>query len=56
MSKKLQRYPQKGYVGGVCHGLGEHTGIDPILWRTLMVFFLGGIVYLALWVVLKKGE
>ena len=56
MSKKLVRHPKKGYIGGVCHGLGEHTGIDPILWRTLMFFFLGGIVYLALWVVLKKGE
>ena len=56
MSKKLQRYPKKGYIGGVCHGLAEHTGIDTILWRTLMFFFLGGIVYLALWVVLRKGE
>ena len=56
MSKKLFRNPQKGYIGGVCHGLGQHTGIDPIVWRTLMFFFLGGIVYLALWVVLKKGE
>ena len=56
MIKKLKIFPKQGYIGGVCHGMGEHTGIDPILWRTLMFFFLGGIVYLALWVVLKKGE
>ena len=53
---KLLRFPKRGYIGGVCHGLGEHTKIDPILWRILMLFFLGGFVYLALWVFLKKGE
>ena len=35
MSKKLQRYPQKGYIVGVCHRMVEHTGIDPILWVLL---------------------
>lgn len=52
--KKLVRYPHKGYIGGVCHGLGQHTGIDPVLWRILMLCFFGGIVYIALLFVLKK--
>jgi phage shock protein PspC (stress-responsive transcriptional regulator) len=56
MSKKLQRYPHNGYIGGVCHGLGKHTGTDPILWRILMLFFFGSIVYIALLFILKKGE
>jgi phage shock protein PspC (stress-responsive transcriptional regulator) len=51
------RHPDKGYIAGVCHGMGEHTGIDPILWRALVVFTGGGLfVYLALWVFLKKEE
>ena len=36
--KKLYRYPKKGYIGGVCHGMGEHTNIDPIIWRIVTVF------------------
>ena len=36
--KKLHRCPQKGYIGGVCHGMGEHTNIDPIIWRLITVF------------------
>jgi phage shock protein PspC (stress-responsive transcriptional regulator) len=53
---RLVRFPGKGYVGGVCHGIGEHTGIDPILWR--VVAFFGGFLpaYLILWIFLKKGE
>ena len=53
--KRLQRYPNKGFIGGVCYGLGEHTNIDPILWRILAIF--GGFtpVYLVLWIFLKKG-
>lgn len=55
-TEKLFRFPKKGYIGGVCHGLGEHTGIDPILWR--VVAFFGGFLpaYIVLWVFLKKGE
>jgi len=55
-TEKLFRFPKKGYIGGVCHGLGEHTGIDPILWRILA--FFGGLLpaYLVLWIFLKKGE
>ena len=55
-TEKLFRFPKKGYIGGVCHGLGEHTGIDPILWRILA--FFGGFLfaYFILWIFLKKEE
>jgi len=53
----LVRYPEKGYVAGVCHGMGEHTGLDPILWRAIALCSGGGFfVYLALWIFLKKGH
>lgn len=55
--QRLVRYPEKGYVAGVCHGMGEHTGLDPILWRAIALCS-GGVffVYLALWIFLKKGH
>ena len=42
-------------IGGVCGGLGDHTGIDPVLWRVGFVglTIAGGsgiLVYLFLWV------
>jgi phage shock protein PspC (stress-responsive transcriptional regulator) len=55
-TNKLLRYPKRGYIGGVCHGVGEHTGIDPILWRIVSIFGGFWLIYLILWIVLKKGE
>ena len=53
---KLYRFPKRGYIGGVCQGLGFHTGIDPILWRILAIFGGFGLIYILLWIFLKKGE
>jgi phage shock protein C len=53
-TKKLYRYPEKGYIGGVCYGLGEHTGVDPILWRLSVLFSGCWVIYLVLWIILKK--
>jgi phage shock protein C len=55
-TNKLLRYPKRGYIGGVCHGVGEHTGIDPILWRIVSIFGGFWLIYLILWIVLEKGE
>jgi phage shock protein PspC (stress-responsive transcriptional regulator) len=55
-TNKLLRFPSKGYIGGVCHGVGEHTGLDPILWRIVSIFGGFWLIYLILWIVLKKGE
>jgi phage shock protein C len=47
-------------VGGVCGGLAEYTGIDPVLWRVGFVGLTvaggaGVLVYLLLWVLMPSG-
>ena len=53
--KKLYRYPDKGYIGGVCYGLGKHTNIDPVIWRLITIFGGLGLAYLVLWIFVEKG-
>ncbi len=36
MNKKL--YRGDGYIGGVCEGLGDWSGLPPILWRIAFIF------------------
>ena len=52
---KLYRFPQKGYVGGVCHGVGKHTNIDPILWRVLTIFAGLVFIYIVLWIFVPRA-
>ena len=52
--RRLYRYPDQGYVGGVCHGFGEYTGIDPIIWRVLTVFTGLLILYFVFWFFVPK--
>ena len=54
--KKLYRYPDKGYIGGVCYGLGEHTNIDTVIWRVITIFGGLGFAYLVLWIFVEKGQ
>lgn len=50
--KRLYRNGTTGYVGGVCAGLQDHTGLDANLWRLASVFIPGGIVvYVILWII-----
>ena len=47
-------------LGGVCGGLAEYTGIDPLLWRVgfVALTLAGGagiLVYLALWVLMPTA-
>jgi phage shock protein C len=48
-------------LGGVCGGLAEYTGIDPVLWRvgfvalTVIGAGAGVLVYLLLWVLMDPG-
>ena len=55
MNKKL--YRGNGYIGGVCQGLGQWSGIPSILWRVGFLFFIPAAfwVYVVLWMVLKKN-
>ena len=43
---KLYRYPQNGYLGGVCQGFAVYTKTDPIIWRILTVFAGLAILYI----------
>tara|TARA_A100001011_G_scaffold382309_1_gene451880 strand:+ start:619 stop:1071 length:453 start_codon:yes stop_codon:yes gene_type:complete len=55
---KLVRFPDKGYVGGVCHGISVYTSTSPIIWRIIAVLGISGSIWIypALWIFLKKGE
>ena len=57
--RKLYRSRRNKIIAGVCGGLGEHLGIDPLLVRLfffLMIFAngIGILLYLILWVIVPK--
>lgn len=59
--KKYWRSRDDNWIGGVCGGLSDHTGVDSGLYRIAFVLLFGwgsGWIYLALWVLysLKKRE
>ncbi len=57
-TKQLRR--QDGVVAGVCGGLGEFFGIDPLWFRLLFLFLMlpgglpGVLPYLALWIIIPR--
>jgi phage shock protein C len=58
--RQLRRSRSEKMLGGVCGGLAEYSGIDPVLWRVGMVALTvaggaGVIVYLLLWVLLPPA-
>ncbi len=60
MAKKLQRSTEDRWIGGVCGGIAEYTGIDANLVRLIMVigaFFAAAtlLVYLAGWVLMPEA-
>ncbi|TVR24394.1 MAG: PspC domain-containing protein [Anaerolineaceae bacterium] len=60
-NKHLRKSRQNRVVSGVCGGIGEYTGIDPVLIRVAFVigfFMSGGMVllgYLLMMFVMPKG-
>ncbi len=54
--KKLCRLEQERKIAGICSGLGEYFGLDPVIFRVLFIlmFFvtIGGLVYLVMWLIL----
>lgn len=61
MEKKLRKSAVNKKLAGVCGGLGEYFGIDPVLFRALFVilFICGGsglLAYLILALVMGKAE
>jgi phage shock protein PspC (stress-responsive transcriptional regulator) len=56
----LRRSGTEKMLGGVCGGLAEYSGIDPVLWRVGFVGLTvaggaGVVVYLLLWVLMPSG-
>ncbi|MGR3809497.1 PspC domain-containing protein [Jiulongibacter sp. NS-SX5] len=62
MKKRLRRIKNSNSVlGGVCEGLGEYFGADPVIFRIIfaILFFTpypSFITYLILWIVLPEEE
>ena len=59
--KKLRRNKIDGVFGGVCAGIGDYIGLDPIITRILfvaLVIFTGFplIIYFLLWVFIPKDN
>ena len=59
-TRQLTRSETKKHIAGVCGGIGEYFGIDPVLVRIGFVvagiMFWGILLYVVLWVVLPRGQ
>jgi phage shock protein C len=58
---QLHRSGTQKMAGGVCGGLAEYTGVDPLLWRVGFVGLTlaggsGFLIYLLLWVLMPMGD
>lgn len=53
-----QLYLGNGYLGGVCEGLGEWSGIPPILWRILVLAMAHVpatiVIYVLIWIFVER--
>lgn len=60
--KRFRRNKIDGVLGGVCAGIGDYTGVDPVIVRILTVvttFMTGGTafwVYLGLWIFVPSDK
>jgi phage shock protein C len=58
--KRLYRSRTDRKLAGVCGGIGEYFGVDPVLIRLLLIIFTlaggGGVVaYLIAWLIVPEG-
>jgi len=49
-------YRSNGYIGGVCEGLGEWSGVPSILWRIAFILTPSFWAYVLLWVFVKQKK
>ncbi|MEM7826970.1 MAG: PspC domain-containing protein [Candidatus Aenigmatarchaeota archaeon] len=59
VKKRLYRSEKDKVLGGVCGGLGEYFGVDPILIRLIWIIFVlvfgtGILAYLIAWIIIPK--
>ena len=60
-TKRLYRSKDDRWIGGVCGGIGEYFGIDPIIIRLLFLLaFLGWgaglLIYLLMWIIVPENK
>jgi phage shock protein C len=60
-TKKLYRQPKDKMIAGVCTGLGEYFGVDPVVLRiafiaSIFMASMGFWVYIVIWSVTPKYE
>lgn len=59
--RKLKRDPHNKVVGGVCSGIGNYFGLDPIIARaaflvSVLVFGSGVLLYIILWAIMPEAS
>jgi phage shock protein C len=59
--RRLSRSTSNKVVGGVCGGVGQYLGVDPILVRLLFVLLFvaegaGLLIYLVLWLIMPRDD
>jgi phage shock protein PspC (stress-responsive transcriptional regulator) len=59
-TRRIYRDPDDRIIGGVCSGLGAYVGLDPVIVRILFILFLifgiGFLVYIILWIVVPEAR
>ncbi len=59
--KRLYRSSKNKIIAGVCSGIGEYYGIDPVVVRlvwvilTLVSFGFGVLAYLIAWMIIPRN-
>ncbi|HEY9086931.1 MAG TPA: PspC domain-containing protein [Anaerolineaceae bacterium] len=61
MQTKLYRSRSNSVIAGVCGGLGDYLGIDPVLVRIFFLLFVfaggaGPLIYLLLWLIIPLED
>ena len=59
--KRLYKSENNKVIAGVCGGLGEYLGIDPVVLRIIMVVLIfchgaGLLIYLIAWICMPKRK
>ncbi|HJZ42021.1 MAG TPA: PspC domain-containing protein [Bacteroidales bacterium] len=58
--RRIYRDPDDRMIGGVCGGLAAYLGLDPVIVRILFILFLifgiGLLVYIILWIVVPEAR
>ncbi|MFW5995772.1 MAG: PspC domain-containing protein [Halanaerobiaceae bacterium] len=57
--KKLYRSGENKILAGVCGGLGEYFGIDPVIVRLIFILFVpalmtGVMLYIVAWIIIPE--